>query len=134
MNRGKALFAEEPVMVSTAVAGVLGWAASYLVLHGVVSNTVASATVQQITPSLVTGVMIALGIFIRQYVMPWVTREQQALQGPAKPAQTVAVALSAPTVSGSVPSTVTEAQIASEPVAAATAVADATPDVARFTG
>lgn len=130
MNRGKALFAEEPAVVSLAVSAALGWAASFVVLHGIVSNTVASATVQEVTPSVVAAVMIGIGAFVRQYVKPWVTREQQALQGLAKPAQINAVALSAPTASGSVPSTITEAQIASEPVAAASEAAD----VPRFTG
>lgn len=133
MNRAKALFAEEPAMVSLAVSAGLGWAASFVVLHGIVSNTVASATVQEVTPSVVAAVMIGIGAFVRQYVKPFVTREQQALEGLVKPSQINAEALVAPTASGSVPSTIVDSQIASEPIAAASSTSIVA-DVPRFTG
>lgn len=132
MNRAKQLWAAEPAVVSMGVSAALGWAASFLVLHGVVSNTVASATVQEVTPSLVAGVLFAIGVFVRQFVSPAVLRVEQwaAAEVPSsllKPAVLPAVALTAPTASGSVGSAYNTAQIPSEPVVPAT-------DVARFTG
>jgi hypothetical protein len=60
----------EPVIVSGTVAGALGWAGSFLVLHGIVSNTVASATVQEVTPSVVAFVLLAISAIVRNFVIP----------------------------------------------------------------
>ena len=60
----------EPVIVSGAVTGALGWAGSFLVLHGIVSNTVASATVQEVTPSVVAFVLLAISAIVRNFVIP----------------------------------------------------------------
>ena len=60
----------EPVIVSGTVAGALGWAGSFLVLHGILSNTVASATVQEVTPSVVAFVLLAISAIVRNFVIP----------------------------------------------------------------
>ena len=60
----------EPVIVSGAVTGALGWAGSFLVLHGIVSNTVASATVQEVTPSAVAFALLFISAIVRNFVIP----------------------------------------------------------------
>lgn len=67
---------KEPVIVSGAVTAALGWAGSFLVLHGIVSNTVASATVQEVTPSAVAFALLAISTIVRQFVMPAVVRAE----------------------------------------------------------
>ena len=60
----------EPVIVSGAVTGALGWAGSFLVLHGILSNTVASATVQEVTPSAVAFTLLVISAIVRNLVIP----------------------------------------------------------------
>lgn len=76
----KKLFAAEPVLLTSAVAGVLAWVSSFLVLHGVVTKTVASATVQEVLPPAVLILTVAIGVFVRQFVIPAVSRAEAAVE------------------------------------------------------
>ena len=66
----------EPVIVSGAVTGALGWAGSFLVLHGILSNTVASATVQEVTPSAVAFALLFISAIVRNFVIPAVVKAE----------------------------------------------------------
>jgi membrane protein YdbS with pleckstrin-like domain len=70
-------FKSEPVLVTHAVAAVLGWIASFLVLHGVIGGAHASSLVQEITPTLVSAALLAIGVFVRAFVAP-VVKETEA--------------------------------------------------------
>jgi hypothetical protein len=72
-------FKSEPVLVTHAVAAVLGWIASFLVLHGVLGGAHASALVQEVTPTLVSAALLAIGVFVRSFVTPVVKETEAAI-------------------------------------------------------
>lgn len=67
-------FKSAPALVGMGVASVLGWALSLLVLHGVITNTVASQATQEFAPPLVAVVLGGLGVLIHK-AMPVLERE-----------------------------------------------------------
>lgn len=76
----KKLFAAEPALLTSAVAGVFAWVFSFLVLHGVVTKTVASATVQEVLPPTVLILTVAIGVFVRQFVIPAVNAGEAVVE------------------------------------------------------
>lgn len=74
------LFRSEPVLVSTAVTAVLSWIAVFMVSHGVIPGVVATSTVQAIAPGVTAGVLLGLGVFIRQYVTPLVEKAEAGVE------------------------------------------------------
>jgi hypothetical protein len=61
---------KSPVVVAHGVGAGLFWIASFLVLHGIVSKTVASATVQEIAPTVSALVIVLIGVLVQKYVVP----------------------------------------------------------------
>lgn len=74
-------FKDEPVLVSTGIASALGWLGTFLVEHGVITNTVASTDTQVILPFVAAGALVLLGVIVRQFVTPAVVSLEGELAG-----------------------------------------------------
>lgn len=60
----------EPVMAAHGAAAVIGYAATELVTHGVISTTQASSLTQQVVPAATAVAIIGLGWLVRHVVSP----------------------------------------------------------------
>lgn len=89
----KKYFDREPVFVALGASAAVGWVMTWLVEKGVLSNTQASATTQAVMPAVVAGILIGLGVVVREFVTPvakhvepdvegWVHRYAPALDEP----------------------------------------------------
>jgi hypothetical protein len=73
------MFKKEPVLVTHAVAAVLAWLATFLVTHGVITSTHASALVQEILPTVAAAVLMAQAVIVRRFVSPAVDKAESML-------------------------------------------------------
>lgn len=60
----------EPVFAAMTATAILSYVASFLVLHGVITSTQATATVQETVPGVTAVVIFLIGLVIRSVVTP----------------------------------------------------------------
>ena len=61
---------DEPVLVGSLSAAVVGYVLSFLVAHGVITDTQASTATQTIVPLVTAALITGLGVLLRRYVSP----------------------------------------------------------------
>jgi hypothetical protein len=61
---------DEPVLVGSLSAAVVGYVLTFLVAHGVITDTQASTATQTIVPLVTAGLITLLGVLLRRYVSP----------------------------------------------------------------
>jgi hypothetical protein len=61
---------DEPVLVTHLVAAILAWVGTFLVTHGILTNTQADALTQAVLPFVVAALIAGLGVVVRHFVTP----------------------------------------------------------------
>jgi hypothetical protein len=61
---------DEPVLVGSASAALVGAVLTALVTHGVITDTQASGLTQTVVPLVTAGLIAGLGVLLRRFVSP----------------------------------------------------------------